>query len=51
MTSIFPVSASVGQEFSGYSFDGESWNLIGNEFNPTSFSSSPPLNPKAELCA
>ncbi len=47
MTSIFPVSASVGQEFSGYSFDGESWNLIGNEFNPTSFSSSPPLNPKA----
>jgi hypothetical protein len=47
MTSIFPVSASVGQEFSGYNFDGESWNLIGNEFNPTSFSSSPPLNPKA----
>jgi microcystin-dependent protein len=47
MTSIFPVSASVGQEFSGYSFDGESWNLVGNEFNPTSFSSSPPLNPKA----
>jgi len=47
MTSIFPVSASVGQEFSGYSFDGESWNLIGNEFNPTSFSSSAPLNPKA----
>jgi microcystin-dependent protein len=47
MTSIFPVSASAGQEFSGYNFDGESWNLIGNEFNPTSFSSSPPLNPKA----
>jgi microcystin-dependent protein len=47
MSTIFPGSASVGQEFSGYFFDGESWNLIGNEFNPTSFSSSPPLNPKA----
>lgn len=47
MTSIFPVSASAGQEFSGYNFDGESWNLIGNEFNPTVYSGSQPEGGKA----
>jgi microcystin-dependent protein len=47
MTSIFPVSASAGQEFSGYNFDGESWNLIGNEFNPTVYSGSEPVGGKA----
>ena len=47
MSTIFPLSASVGQEFQGYLFDGTRWNLIGNEFNPTSFSSEPPANPQA----
>jgi hypothetical protein len=46
MATIFPLSASVGQEFDGYVFDGTIWNLIGNEYNPTSFSSTAPENPK-----
>ena len=46
MATIFPLSASVGQEFQGYMYDGTIWNLIGNEFNPTTFSSNPPDNPK-----
>jgi microcystin-dependent protein len=47
MSTIFPGSASVGQIYEGYTFNGIAWDLIGNEFNPTSFSSSAPLNPKA----
>jgi hypothetical protein len=47
MSSIFPGSASVGQVFEGYSFNGIAWDLIGNEFNPTSFSPTAPNNPKA----
>lgn len=47
MATIFPLSASVGQVFDSYTFDGESWNLIGNQFNPTSFSPTEPTNPKA----
>jgi len=46
MATIFPLSATVGQEFDGYLFDGTIWNLIGNEYNPTSFSSTAPENPK-----
>lgn len=46
MSTIFPLSASVGQEFQGYMYDGTIWNLIGNEYNPTTFSSTPPANPK-----
>ena len=29
MATIFPLSASVGQVFDGYEFDGTSWNIIG----------------------
>jgi hypothetical protein len=47
MSSIFPGSASVGQIFEGYLFNGTAWDLIGNEFNPTSFSPDAPDNPKA----
>jgi hypothetical protein len=47
MASIFPGSASVGQIFEGYLFNGTAWDLIGNEFNPTSFSPNAPDNPKA----
>ena len=47
MSSIFPGSASVGQIFEGYLFNGTAWDLIGNEFNPTSFSPNAPDNPKA----
>lgn len=47
MSTIFPGSASVGQIFDGYSFDGTAWNIIGNEFNPTYFSPTAPDNPKA----
>jgi|694.fasta_scaffold87211_2 hypothetical protein len=47
MSSIFPGSASVGQIFEGYTFNGIAWDLIGNEFNPTTFSPTAPDNPKA----
>jgi len=47
MSSIFPGSASVGQIYEGYTFNGIAWDLIGNEFNPTSFSPTPPEIPKA----
>jgi hypothetical protein len=47
MSSIFPGSASVGQIFEGYLFNGTAWDLIGNEFNPTTFSPDAPDNPKA----
>jgi hypothetical protein len=47
MSSIFPGSASVGQIFEGYLFNGIAWDLIGNEFNPTTFSPDAPDNPKA----
>ena len=47
MSSIFPGSASVGQIFEGYLFNGTAWDLIGNEFNPTTFSPTAPDNPKA----
>jgi hypothetical protein len=29
MPTIFPLSASVGQVFNGYEFNGTSWNIIG----------------------
>jgi len=29
MATIFPLSASVGQVFNGYEFNGTSWNIIG----------------------
>lgn len=47
MSSIFPGSASVGQIFEGYLFNGTAWDLIGNDFNPTYFSPDAPDNPKA----
>jgi hypothetical protein len=47
MSSIFPGSASVGQIFEGYLFNGIAWDLIGNEFNPTTFSPTAPDNPKS----
>ena len=47
MSTIFPGSASVGQIFEGYTFNGTAWDIIGNEFNPTYFSPTPPDNTKA----
>lgn len=44
--STFPSNAQTGDEYNGYIYDGTSWNVIGNEFNPTSFSASEPANPK-----
>ena len=29
MATIFPLSASVGQVFEGYEFDGTAWNILG----------------------
>jgi hypothetical protein len=32
MATIFPLSASVNQNFNGYVFDGDSWNAVGAGF-------------------
>lgn len=44
--SNFPLNPTIGDEYNGYSWDGTSWNLIGNKFNPSSFSATAPENPK-----
>jgi len=33
MSTIFPLSASAGQVFNGYTFDGTSWNINGIDLN------------------
>ena len=42
MATIFPLSASVGQQFDGYAFDGESWNIIGENWKPFVYSATEP---------
>ena len=44
MATIFPLSASVGQQFQDYAFDGESWNAVGSGLFAT-ISSNPPASP------
>jgi hypothetical protein len=47
MSTIFPGSASVNQEFNGYRFNGTTWDIIGQEYNPTVYSGTQPENGKA----
>jgi microcystin-dependent protein len=47
MSTIFPLSASVNQEFDGYRFNGTSWDIIGQEYNPTVYSGTEPSGAKA----
>jgi microcystin-dependent protein len=47
MSTIFPLSASVNQEFDGYRFNGTSWDIIGQEYNPTVYSGTQPSGAKA----
>ena len=42
MPTIFPLSASAGQQFEDYIFDGESWNIIGENWKPFTYSSVEP---------
>jgi len=42
MATIFPLSASAGQQFQDYIFDGESWNIIGEDWKPFTYSSVQP---------
>lgn len=42
MATIFPLSASVGQQFEDYIFDGESWNIIGENWKPFIYSATEP---------
>lgn len=42
MATLFPGSASAGQQFDGYAFDGEAWNIIGEEWKPFIYSASEP---------
>ena len=44
MATIFPLSASVGQVFQNYIWDGVSWNAVGSGLNAT-ISSNPPDSP------
>jgi hypothetical protein len=47
MATIFPGSASVNQEFNGYRFNGTTWDIIGQEYNPTVYSANQPVDGKA----
>ena len=47
MATIFPGSASVNQEFDGYRFNGTTWDIIGQEYNPTVYSGTQPVGGKA----
>jgi hypothetical protein len=47
MATIFPGSASVNQEFNGYRFNGTTWDIIGQEYNPTVYSGTQPVDGKA----
>jgi hypothetical protein len=42
MPTIFPLSASAGQQFQDYIFDGESWNIIGENWKPFIYSATEP---------
>ena len=42
MPTIFPLSASAGQQFQDYAFDGESWNIIGENWKPFIYSATEP---------
>jgi hypothetical protein len=42
MATIFPISASVGQQFQGYSYSGTAWEIIGEDWKPNTYSPSPP---------
>ena len=42
MTTIFPLSASTGQIFQGYSYNGTAWEIIGEDWKPNTYSPTPP---------
>ena len=42
MATLFPLSASVGQQFQDYAFDGETWNIIGENWKPFTYSATEP---------
>ena len=46
MATIFPSTPTIDDEYQGYKWDGTTWNLIGNQYNPASFSATAPANPK-----
>jgi microcystin-dependent protein len=48
MASIFPTSPApqVNDEYQGYRYNGTSWDLIGNQYSPASYSASAPSNPR-----
>ena len=47
MSSIFPANPEVNDEFQGYRFNGISWDIIGQEYNPTVYSGTQPIGAKA----
>lgn len=42
MATIFPPSASAGQIFQGYTFDGTAWQIQGEDWKPNTYSPEPP---------
>jgi hypothetical protein len=47
MSTIFPADPDVNDEYQGYRYNGTSWDIIGQEYNPTVYSGTEPSNAKA----
>jgi microcystin-dependent protein len=47
MATIFPADPDVNDEFEGYRYNGTSWDIIGQEYNPTVYSATQPTGAKA----
>jgi microcystin-dependent protein len=47
MATIFPADPQVNDEYQGYRYNGTSWDIIGQEYNPTVYSGTEPSNAKA----
>ena len=48
MATIFPTSPApqVNDVYQGYRYNGTTWDLIGNQYSPASYSASAPSNPR-----
>jgi microcystin-dependent protein len=47
MSTIFPADPEINDEYQGYRYNGTSWDIIGQEYNPTVYSGTEPSNAKA----
>jgi hypothetical protein len=47
MATIFPADPEINDEYQGYRYNGTSWDIIGQEYNPTVYSGTQPSGAKA----